>query len=130
MKAGDIAYYYECWSNFIIKCEINEIKEVDGETIAKVKNIGAVDKEDNIIFNAYGTSAKRASILHFSLEAAYKAYNDEFEKIKNEYMKEIKTIEDLVQFPLDHCLTGDEYIDYKAVAAYKEKARELLGINL
>ena len=130
MKVRDIAYYYEHWSDSIVKCEIVSIKEIDGKEFAEVKDIGTVDMEDEIICNTYGTSTRLASILYPTVESAYKAYYDKNEELKQKYLEEITDVQDLIRFPLDHCLNGDEYTDYVAVAAYKEKARELLGINL
>ena len=31
MKVRDIAYYYEHWSDSIVKCDIVSIKEIDGK---------------------------------------------------------------------------------------------------
>lgn len=45
------------------------------------------------------------------------------------YMNEIVTIDDLMQFPLSHCLNG-ENVDKAAVEAYKVRTAELLGVNL
>lgn len=45
------------------------------------------------------------------------------------YMNEIVTVDDLMQFPLSHCLNG-ENVDKAAVEAYKVHTAELLGVNL
>lgn len=45
------------------------------------------------------------------------------------YMDEIVTVDDLMQFPLSHCLNG-ENVDKAAVEAYKVRTAELLGVNL
>lgn len=45
------------------------------------------------------------------------------------YMNEIVTIDDLMQFPLSHCLNG-ENVDKAAVEAYKVRTAELLGVNM
>lgn len=45
------------------------------------------------------------------------------------YMNEIVTVDDLMQFPLSHCLNG-ENVDKAAVEAYKVRTAELLGVNL
>lgn len=61
-----------------------------------------------------------------ALDAANAAFNKEVE----EYKSEIKTVKDLLKFPLNHCLDGDEYTDYAAIEAYKKRASELLNINI
>lgn len=45
------------------------------------------------------------------------------------YMNEIVTVDDLMQFPLSHCLNG-ENVDNAAVEVYKVRTAELLGVNL
>lgn len=45
------------------------------------------------------------------------------------YMNEIVTVDDLMQFPLSHCLNG-ENVDKAAVEVYKVRTAELLGVNL
>lgn len=47
----------------------------------------------------------------------------------SEYKLEIKNLNDLLQFPLHHCLCGDEYTDWNAVEAYKARVKELTGAN-
>ena len=45
------------------------------------------------------------------------------------YKREIKNLNDLLQFPLHHCFCGDEYTDWEAVEAYKTRVKELTGLN-
>lgn len=130
MKVGDIAYFYEHWSNSIEKCQIEELKEIDGVKTAEVRSIGTVDIEGEIICNTYGTSTRKIENLYSSCRAAYKAYYDKFNDFKNKYIEEIKDLKDLLKFPLNHCLNGEEYTDYKAKAAYKQRVNELVGIDL
>ena len=129
MKIGDIAYFYEHWSDSIEKCKIEELKEIDGVKAAEVRNIGTIDIEGDIICNTYGTSTRRIKDLYPSSTAAYDAYFKKSIENTNKYKNEIKTIKDLVAFPLNHCLNGSEYTDYDAKAAYKQKVKELLGIE-
>ena len=42
----------------------------------------------------------------------------------------MKDLKDLLKFPLNHCLNGEEYTDYEAKAAYKQRVNELVGIDL
>lgn len=129
MNIGDTAYYYEHWSDSIEKCKIEELKEIDGVKAAEVRSIGTVDIEGEIICNTYGTSTRRMKDLYPSLTAAYDAYFKKSIENTRKYKDEIKTIQDLVAFPLNHCLNGSEYTDYDAKTAYKQKAKELLGIE-
>lgn len=51
------------------------------------------------------------------------------EEIK-EYKELIKTVEDLVLFLFDHDTSGSEYCDWEAKTAAKERAKELLGLEV
>ena len=130
MKVGDIAYYHEHWSDSIVKCKIASIKNIGEKEFAEVEDVGIVDLEDKIICDTYDIRTRPISTLYPTVTSAYKAYNDKNEELKQKYLEEITDVHDLIRFPLDHCLNGDEYTDYVAIAAYKERARELLGINL
>ena len=63
-------------------------------------------------------------------EEALEAHRIEVENQVKEYKEEIKTLEDLLRFPLDHCFRAEEYSDYEAIKAYKERVKELMGIDL
>jgi hypothetical protein len=62
-------------------------------------------------------------------EEALEAYRIEVENSVRGYKEEIKTLEDLLKFPLNHCFVGEEYTDYEAVRAYKERVKELTEID-
>lgn len=47
----------------------------------------------------------------------------------SQYRSEIKNIDDLLRFPLNHQLKGDDYNEC-ALEAYMQKAKELYGIEL
>lgn len=63
-------------------------------------------------------------------EEALEAYKTEIENRVRRYKEEIKTLEDLLRFPLNHCFMGEEYTDYEAIRAYKERVKELMNIDL
>lgn len=58
---------------------------------------------------------------HEAIEAIKKAN----QKIVDDYKKEITDIASLVVFPLSHTFYAEEYTDYEAIRAYKERAKEL-----
>lgn len=130
MQVGDIVYFYEYWSDSIEKGKIEELKNVNGLKAAEVRNIGVVDSEGKTISNAYGTSTRYVENLYPSAASAYSVYFEKSIKQKRQYIEKIKTVRDLVDFPLNHCLCGDEYTDYDAKAAYKQRVKELLNIDL
>ena len=63
-------------------------------------------------------------------EEAIKSYQKHSEEIKEKYKSEITSLEDLLRFPLDHCLNGEEYTDYEARQAYTEKINELTKFKI
>lgn len=129
MNIGDIVYFYEHWSHAIEKCEIIKFKEIDDVKAVEVKSIGSVDKNGNIICKSYGTSTRRIEDLYPSYKAIYDALEKKSQDRTMKYMEEIKTIKDLIEFPLLHCLNGDEYTDYDAKKAYKQKVSEMFGVE-
>ena len=81
---GDIVYYYEHWSNSIIKARIDEIYEeevyrkydriiVSTEDAAKLKTICTVDCNGEEMDRFPGSCSRRLVDLYPSAEAAYDA---------------------------------------------------------
>ena len=144
MNIGDIIYYYEHWSNSIVKAKIENIyqtglyaKRFDMDTktkitedVAKLKTICTVDYDGEEIYSFPGSCDRRITELYTSSESAYDAYCIEQNKRIKKYCSEINTIEDLVKFPINHCLNGEEYTNNEAYQAYKIKVKELVGIDL
>ncbi len=83
------------------------------------------------IFNKDISNMKEVEIIAddvFPLEKdALNAVNEKGKELIEKYKSEIKNIGDLLDFPLNHCLCGDECIDYDAVTAYKIRWMELMG---
>ena len=52
------------------------------------------------------------------------------DELINKYKAEIKDMNDLLHFPLEHCFNGEEYTEYEAMEAYKIRANELTGAVL
>lgn len=117
MKIGDIVYVN---STYITaeECEITDIIKdpVDAIQVHSMSN--------------YGTFYARIENIFNTKEEALEAAKSKSEKLVRKYMNEIKTLKDLLQFPLDHCFNGDEYTDYEAMEAYKRRATELTGLVL
>lgn len=73
-----------------------------------------------------GTFGSPESKIFETKEEAVEAYRKEFKEEADKYMSEIKSLKDLLQFPLDHCINGEEYTDYAAKAAYCAKMKEFI----
>ena len=144
MDIGDIVYYYEHWSNSLVKAKIESIYQTGlyanrfdtdtktkiTEDVAKLKTICTVDYDGEEIYSFPGSCDRRIVELYTSAESAYDAYCIEQNKRIKKYCSEINTIEDLVKFPINHCLNGEEYTNNEAYQAYKIKVKELVGIDL
>lgn len=74
-------------------------------------------------------SAGCTSKLKALATAEHKRQANVSEQRISEYKEEIKSLHDLLQFPLKHCLCGDGYTDFDAIDAYKTKVKELIGIE-
>lgn len=130
LKIGDIAYFQEFWSGAIEKCKIKEISEQDGNVLAEVKSIASVDRNGEKICDTYGTSTRLLDHLFATHQEAFADADRNFANIKSKYLNEIKDLEDLLRFPMEHCFNGEEYTEYEAIAAYKQRVKELVGIDL
>ncbi len=109
--------------NIAEKCEVVNCVESKSDT---GKNYYKVHSIDN-----YGTFGVAENCVFATKEDAQKAYYKLSAKRVEQYKKEIKTLKDLLEFPLTHCLAcGDEYTDYDAQRAYRIRANELTGIVL
>lgn len=112
---GKSVYYQEPWSGCIGKAKIIEIID---DTVVKLK------------CETFGTRYYPIDKLYISVDELQKNMKEEFAKNVSALKGSIKTVEDLVIFPLMHCLCGEEYTEHEAIHAYKAKAKELLNIDL
>lgn len=127
MKTGDTVYVYEFWSENIVKATLKEPLENKG---FHIHYEGIVDRNGNIIDSFVGNSVRIFNDIWLTAKDAYLAVETRMNERINTYLDEINNIEDLVQFPLDHCFCGEEYTDYAAIDAYKIKVKEFLNIDI
>lgn len=128
MKAGDIVYFYENWSDFVVKAKVKKVYRTGIEDAAEVCAISAVDCEGGQIVSLPGGSYdKRLKDLYPTAQSAYEKKQHD---IIVRYCKEITSVEKLITFPLKYALNGEEYTDWAAVTAYKIMAKKLVGIDL
>ncbi len=121
-KPNEIIYVNGIY-NIAEKCEIIDYTEREsnaGKSIYKVHSI-----ENG------GTFGASEDCVFKTKEDAKDAYKKSFEKLVEQYKSEIKTLKDLLEFPLSHCLScGEEYIEYEAQRAYRIRVSELTGMDL
>lgn len=126
---GDKVYVYENWTKGICEAEITGTKPWDDD-FYEIKYHCFVDRNGHCINSFVGNSVREKEDIWTSAGAAYEAIEARKEAIVKKYLEEIKTVADLLQFPLDHCLNGEEYTNYEAKKAYVIKAKELLAIDI
>lgn len=126
------------------KVEINDIvyvicndygllgKVIDffNDDVAKINGVGYTDKDGNQTESFLGTFGVSTEDVFSSAADAYDAIRKKHDELVQKYCDEIKTVEDLVNFPLEHCLIGEEYTEYEAVDAYKIMVQKLLNISV
>lgn len=127
MDVGDIVYRYEHWADIIEKVKVIE----DREDVVKIKSICAVSYDGESITNTYGELYEITDDLFYSSKEAYDAYCAKHGKRIKNYCEQIHTVEDLINFPLKHCIgNGEKYTDHEARHAYIDMAKKLLGIRI
>lgn len=104
------------------KCEIANFVENESSTHKPVYKLHSLD--------LLGTYSATEDAIFDSYEKAVEAYNDEFNKRVNNYCSEINTLEDLIKFPINHCICGDEDVEYEARQAYLIRAKDLCNISI
>lgn len=121
IKIGQKVWFKESWTERIVCGFVNEItKRSDNEDyIIEIK--GKSYSEDSFI----GTTHQSPDNLFATKEEAIVAAKKESQKRVDDYKAEIADIASLVAFPLSHTFYAEEYTDYEAIRAYKERAKEL-----
>lgn len=119
-QKGSTVYANSTW-NKAEKCTVN----------GYVKNESSTGKNVYMLSSMNGTFGATEDCVFETKDEAYQALIDESTKVVNGYKSEIKTLKDLLMFPLSHCIScGEEYTDWDAQKAYKERIMEITGIKL
>lgn len=117
IKKGDIVYY---------KADIPETCLVVGLYKSKAGIDGVVVHYED----SYGINTIPPELLYLTKEDCKEAIDADIAEIRQGYMSEINSLEDLVKFLFTHTVAPcDEYTDWLANEVAKEKAVEF-GITL
>lgn len=121
IKINQKVWFKESWTERIVCGFVSEItRHSDNEEhIIKVK--GKSYLEDSFI----GITHQLPNNLFTTKEEAIAAAKKESQDWVDDYKKEITDIASLVAFPLSHTFYAEEYTDYEAIRAYRERAKEL-----
>lgn len=106
---GSIVYANTTW-NTAEKCEIVGIFE-NSYKLHSLENCGTFFCNPQDVYE--------------TKEEAVHAYSKQLEQIKNDYKKEIGSMDSLVDFCLKKMSSAGEYTDYEAIDAVKERYAEL-----
>lgn len=123
IKEGTIIYL-NTGVSIAEKCEVIPIKdeELDNLILEGMNNIEDIYKVHSL--DLLGTFYIDSKDIFITKEDAIEAYKQEYEQQVEEYLDEINSLLDLLYFPLEHCINGDENTDYAAKAAYCIKIKE------
>lgn len=132
-KEGKIIYftaYGMFYRGHIEKRSEEELR--DKNILASLKWDMAIDLRGNDICVMGGTSyitkdneMKVFETVEELAEYEQKRINDTIAS----YRKEMQEVANILRFPLEHILCGED-TDYEAVAAYKERVKEVFGVTL
>lgn len=115
--------YVNSTYNIAEKCNITKLLQKESKIN---KAVYALHSLDNL-----GSFAATEECIFKTKEDALKAYKESSNKLIEKYKNEIKTLEDLIKFPLSHCIAcGEEYTEEEAREAYEIRAKEIIGILL
>ena len=126
-RINQFAYIYDTKVKRAMKILVRDIAD-DGT--ARIECITYVHEDGTPCGEAHGEYLRNVLTLFGTPEEIYANRAKESEKLIQEYMNDIQTVDDLIRFPLDHSF--DPTVDYNeyAIEAYKRKAKSLLGVNI
>ena len=127
IKIGQKVWYQEFWSQRVVFAYVNKITTINNSENKYIVQVKGDVKDDESIVRTVNLPLHCFFTTKDEVIAMVEQKNLE---IVNKYKSEINTIADLIKFPLIHPFGAEEYTDYEAIKAYKEKAAELGFKNL
>lgn len=120
IKIGQKVWYQEYWSQMIVWAKVTKITKFDNNEYGIEVTGEAYERG-----SAVGTTIQPLNNLFATKYEAIETIKKANQKIVDDYKKEITDIASLIEFPLSHPFGTEEYTDYEAIRAYKERAKEL-----
>lgn len=121
-KPGDIAYYFDSWSEQLICGKIDKLFDVPTKDGRKLT---AARFRDGI------ARSRLLDELFINKKSALESYEQSREDKIAAYMSTIQSVNDLVAFGYTKNVAhAEEYTNYEAREAYRRKAKELLNLDL
>ena len=131
MKVKDIhayskVWFVQPWTDRIVYGRVVDLFKEPCHNLSYVRLEG--NKRDDI--NSFlGTQYMAVESCYETREDCYRAYKEKTRSLIKAYKQKINSIEDLVRFTLECPFGSNEYTDYEAIQAYKERSAEL-GFDL
>ena len=132
-RLNQTVYYIDRYTNTIIRCRITAIEPYDKQPDQQVLTLKDMIMMSDINTESYhipGTRQTLTSYIYPSFEAALLSKKQNTKNLEETYRNEIQTLQDLLQFPLRHCIApAEEYTDQIARDIYIERCEALTGIK-
>lgn len=137
VKKGQEIYYYKSIWDVVEKGTVEDptiITDVVGAStdhpteLKLIKNVHWNERvyEDGTTASSFGNSAALLDKVFLTAKEAYEHQNAMLEKHKEELRNEITGLEDLLKFPLNHCLRGEGCDNY-AKEVYEDICQKVLS---
>lgn len=120
LEINQKVWFKEHWTERIVCGFITEIERHLGDGNHIIAINGNSQWKDSFI----GSTHQSPDNLFKTKEEAIVAVEEENQKIVDGYKTEITDIASLVAFPLSHPFGAEEYTNYEAIRAYRERAKE------
>lgn len=119
VKIGQTVYFQEHWSGAIQEAKVTDILPMEDQKRYPGKKYAELECR-------IGTCGALLENIYPSMKACQEAVRKTFIEKVEKYKAEIKTVRDLIIFPLEHTVSdAEEYSNDAARRAYKERAEEL-----
>lgn len=119
VKIGQTVYFQEHWSGVIEEAKVMNILPMEDQKRYPRKKYAQLKCR-------IGTCGALLENIYPSFKACEGAVRKTFIEKVEKYKAEMKTVRDLIVFPLEHVVSDtEEYSDDAARRAYKERAEEL-----
>lgn len=126
-KAHNATVYYVNTDTLdILRGTITGISQYNSDVWLELE----INWNESICQKDYDETVVDANDVFMNMDDALNYQESQRQSKIAQYYREIKNIEDLLIFPLDHRLNRDDDYDDCALEAYLKRARELCNINI
>lgn len=132
-QVNQTVYHIDRYTDTIIKCRITAIEPYDkqpDQQVLTLKDMVIMSDNNTESYRLPGTRQAFSSHVYPSFAEALLAKQQNTKNLEETYRNEIQTMQDLLQFPIKHCIAAaEEYTDLTARKIYIERCEALTGIK-